>query len=244
MLIKEIEPIDKWGMNLLKEDNRETIIEKIIELPLQEACKIFARKGIQTVMSSANKNNVLKPGEKPKEKADVYGSGQQFFYPSPTFEDAGKGYAWIMLDFESLSDENKNLLFSLEERKDSNGCAVGEKAIWFVHPYRMGNLDFQIKVGRYSHDDLRTMLTEDEFADFKDIKYDEQLAEFEKRSIVLSYNDRYPSEVVILRMPINEQTTVDEVQEYFLKFAETFKSQQRNKIENGLNRKPEDEKTH
>ena len=32
-------------------------------------------------------------------------------------------------------------------------------------------------------------------------------------------------QTVILRMPINEQTTVEEVEEYFVQFAKTFKSQ-------------------
>ncbi len=225
ILVKQIEPINKQGINLLKTDNTEAIIEKVVELPLQEACKIFARKGIETVMSSANKNNVLQQGQKPKEKQDVFGNGQQFFWPRPSYEDAGKGYAWIMLAFESLSDENKDLLFSLEERKDTNGNAVGEKAIWFVQPCIMGNIDYQIKVGKYSNAFLSEVLTEDESSGFKNVKLDPKLAEFEKRRIVLAYNDRYPSETVFLRMPIDETTTVEEVQKYFVKFAQTFKSQ-------------------
>ena len=78
MLITNIEPIDKWGKNLLNEEEHtaEELIDTIIEEPLRAACKIFREKGIQTVMSSANKNNVLKEGEQPVEKHDVYGSGQ------------------------------------------------------------------------------------------------------------------------------------------------------------------------
>lgn len=129
MLISEIEPIDKVGINLLKRDNAETVIDQIIELPLRKACKIFLEKGIQTVMSSANKNNILPTGTAPTEKEDVYGDHQELQFPRPSFEDAGRGYAWIMLDFDSLSDENKDYLFALEEKKN------GEKAIWFIHPW-------------------------------------------------------------------------------------------------------------
>lgn len=70
MLITDIEPIDKWGKNLLKEEDStaEEIIDTIIEKPLRAACRIFREKGIRTVMSSANKNNVLKEGEHPIEK--------------------------------------------------------------------------------------------------------------------------------------------------------------------------------
>lgn len=35
----------------------------------------------------------------------------------------------------------------------------------------------------------------------------------------------YPLQTVILRMPINKYTTVEEVEEYFSQFAESFKSQ-------------------
>lgn len=48
-----------------------------------------------------------------------------------------------------------------------------------------------------------------------------------KRSIVLAYNSgMYQSDqVAILRMPINEETTVEQVDEYFSQLANSFKSQ-------------------
>ena len=154
-------------------------------------------------MSSANKNNIVKKGEKPTEKEDVYGSGQQYLKLRPTYEDAGKGYAWIMLDFDSLSDENKDWLFSLEEKKGKNNEPLGEKAVWFVHPCEINNLEYK-----------------------KKIEVDERLAEFEKRHIVLAYHwSMYPLQTVFLRKPINENTTVEEVEEYFSKLAESFKTQ-------------------
>lgn len=224
MLIKEIEPIDAVGVNLLKKDDAEVIIDQIIELPLRKACRIFRKKGIQTAMSSANKNNVLKPGEEPTEKEDVYGNGQQWFYPRPTFEDAGKGYAWIMLNWDTLSDENKDLLFSLEEKKGKDGEQIGEKAIWFVHPCEMGNIEFDLRIGKYDYDFLKQVAPDANVSE--SIQVDLRLIEFEKRHIVLGYNyGIYPSISVFLRMPINEQTTVEEVEEYFAKFAETFRKQ-------------------
>lgn len=33
-----------------------------------------------------------------------------------TFKSEGKGYAWIMINFSTLSDENKQILFSLEKK--------------------------------------------------------------------------------------------------------------------------------
>lgn len=217
MLISEIEPIDKFGCNFLEKNNPDDLINELIELPLREACRIFLKKGIQTVMSSANKNNVLKSGETPKEKADV--KGKHLFWPSPTFEDAGRGYTWIMLNFNTLSDENKDWLFSLEERKGNNGENIGEKAIWFV---RSSTYDFH-KLTK----NMACMFTEKEIIENTEI--DERLSIFEKKSFVLSYNDAYPSSTVFIRMPVNEQTTVEEVEKYFVKFAESFKTQEQEK---------------
>lgn len=225
MLIKEIEPINKAGVNLLQQDDIPNIIDEIIELPLRKACKIFKQKGIETVMSSANKNNVLPIGEKPTEREDVY--GKQWLYPSPTFEDAGKGYSWIMINFDSLSDLNKDLLFSIEEKNGNNGEKIGEKIIWFVHPFTMGNLDYKIRTGQYSYEFLKICLSDDEIP--QDIEIDERLSKFEKKHVVLSYNDRYPTNTVVIRMPINEKTTVEEVEEYFANFAKSFNDQIVNK---------------
>lgn len=125
MLITEIEPITEVGTSLLGEENLEETIARIIELPLQKACKIFAQKGIETVMSSANKNNVLPKGELPLEREDIRIRNMQIDGELPTFEDAGKGYAWIMLNFDTLSDENKDWLFEVEARKGHNDRSIG-----------------------------------------------------------------------------------------------------------------------
>lgn len=245
MLISEIEPIESIGINLLQKENPEGFIDEEIELPLRNACKIFLEKGIETVMSSSNKNNVLPIGEKPIEREDIYGnegnynfptedeakddivvSDGKIIYPFQTFEDAGKGYSWIMINFDSLSDYNKDFLFSIEEKTGDNGEKIGEKIIWFLHPFTIGNLDYKIKTGQYSYEYLRTCLSDDEMPE--KIEIDERLSKFEKRHIVLSYNEeRYPINTVLIRMPMKETTTVEEVDEYFTNFARCFKSQRR-----------------
>jgi len=60
----------------------------------------------------------------------------------------------------------------------------------------------------------------------ENIEKDERLTRFEEKSIILSYNNRYPVNVVIIRMPINSETTVGEVEDYFVKFAEILKQQE------------------
>lgn len=39
----------------MKEKNADEIINRIVEEPLRKACKELRRKGIETIMSSANK---------------------------------------------------------------------------------------------------------------------------------------------------------------------------------------------
>jgi len=203
MLISEVNPIDYRGINFLNIDGSESIINRVVELPLRNACKIFKNKGIETIMSSANKNNVLKPGTPRIEKEDVYGDGQQFLLNRPTYKEAGKGYAWIMLNFKTLSEENREWLFSLEEKKDEKGETVGEKGVWFVEP--------------------------NVFLPFGKLK-EVQSPKFYEKRIILGYNgDLYPRYAVILRMPISETTTVEEVDAYFSKLAESFKTQIKDK---------------
>lgn len=222
--IKDIEPINEVGRNLIDAQNIDEIIDAIIELPFRKICKILSQKGIESVMSSANKNNILKPGEKRKEKEDVYGSGQQWLYPRPMYDDAGCGYAWIMLNFDTLSDENKDILFALEETVDKNGNKIGQNVIWFVHPYEMGNLEYDLRCGKHTYEGLSKILSKNEMP--QGIEYDPKLAEFEKRHIVLGYNGGiYPEQSVFLRMPIDEETTVDELERYFEKMISVFQIQ-------------------
>lgn len=201
-LVKDIEPNRSRGINLLKAENGDELIDLIIEEPLKEPCRAFKAKGIETVMSSANKNNVLQEGEKAIEKDDV--KRKELFLHSPTFESAGKGYAWIMLNYDSLSEENKNILFLMEERIGKDGEKTGEKYVWFVHDF-FGNL---INLGKGS------------------INTDPSVKKFNQHAICMRYNNLYPERVVMLRMPITENTEISEVSRYFTGIAEVMKVQE------------------
>lgn len=230
MYIRDIEPNSSIGINLLNKANSQELIDRIIEEPLKKPCKDFYRKGIRTVMSSANKNNIVPKGKKPKKKADVAGRDQYFFLDPPTFEDAGVGYAWIMIDFDTLSSENKKIILELEAREDSDGNKVGEEAIWFVHPTTMGNIDYKMKTGRFDYRLLDIPVAEDE-KPIERIEPDPQYIQYEDKAIILAYNDRYPVNTVILRRSIDENTTIEEVEEYFCKISELLKNQRTQNIE-------------
>lgn len=202
MLVYEIKPIGKVGKNLLENKNADEIIETIIEKPMQKACKAFKNKNIETSMSSANRKNIVLKNNAFVNKKNIVIKNKQGKYP--TFIQAGKGYAWIMLNYNSLSDENRDILFSMQEN-------MGEDSIWFAKSCYVETMNKMRKVFRLEP------LTEK----FNDI-YAEK---FKQKQVVLMYNNKYPRRSVFIRMPINEKTTVDEVENYFDKIISQLKQQ-------------------
>ncbi len=202
MLVKEVKPIDKFGKNLLQEQDANSIIETIIEKPLQSACKQFKEKNIETSMSSANKNNIVKKNKKRVNKVDVLKKAEQ--NKIQTFLQAGKGYAWIMLNYNTLSDENRKILFDLEDQ-------LGEDSIWFV---KSNYVEFMNAIRK----PFRLKPLVETFDD----KYAQ---EFKSKQLVLMYNQRYPRRSVFIRMPIDENTKVEEVETYFNEITSKFKAQ-------------------
>lgn len=201
--IKDVSPNQGVGINLLNSNDADEIIDQMIEEPLREACRIFKGKNIETVMSSANRENVLKPGEKPKEKEDV----RIQTIDGPNFEDTGRGYAWIMLNYETLSSENKELLFSIEGTKNEAGEKIGEKLVWFIKP-------------------SNSLIMSQMKRELAKIEKDDSLKKFEEHAFVLEYSGMYPYRTVMLRMPLTEETTVGEVETYFSELASRFQEQE------------------
>ncbi|MCI8654988.1 MAG: hypothetical protein HFJ48_03835 [Clostridia bacterium] len=132
--------------------------------------------------------------------------GKQYLLDAPTYESAGKGYAWIMINYSTLSDENKEELFAIEETRDKNGSNVGQKIVWLIK-----GPSCMYTFGKNTNTEEKNELYE----------------KFKAKSFVFMYNsDRYPKEVAILRMPINSKTTVKDVELYFDKLIERFRVQQ------------------
>lgn len=200
MIISEVKPIGKVGKNLLKDKNSYEIIEKIIEKPLQKACIECKEKNIETVMSSANKNNLVKKNENIIHRLDVVEKKHKI----QTFAEAGKGYAWLMINYNTLSDKNRNIFFSLEKE-------LGEDAIWFVKSNYIDAMN-----------SIRRRLKMKEIVE----KFDDKYAnEFKEKQLLLMYNNNYPNRNVFIRMPINEETKVEEIEEYFSKIISKLEKQ-------------------
>ena len=130
-----------------------------------------------------------------------------------------------MINFDTLSDENKDMLFQLEEKVDKKGEKIGERLVWFVQPCHVSDLAYKIKTGQCTKEYLSSVLSKYDMRLYEGLEVDERLVEFKKRHIVLRYNGRYPTNTVMLRMPITEKTTVEEVENFFVKLTELFKTQ-------------------
>ena len=51
---------------------------------------------------------------------------------------------------------------------------------------------------------------------------DKYAKDFKEKQLLLMYNNKYPRRSVFFRMPIDENTTTDEVEEYFSEIANQF----------------------
>lgn len=202
MLISEIKPIGKVGKNLLNNKNADEIIKTIIEKPMQKACIVCKDKNIETSMSSANCKNIVKKGKKRINKKDVLEKLNN--NKTQTFLEAGKGYAWIMLNYNNLSDENREILFSLEE-------TLGEDSVWFVKSCYVETMNKLRKPFK-----LKPLVEtfNDKYAD-----------KFKEKQLILMYNNKYPRRSVFIRMPIDENTKVEDVEVYFDKILSKLKTQ-------------------
>lgn len=192
MLVSEVKRIGKVGKNLLENKNADEIIDLIIEKPLQKACKQCKEKNIETVMSSANKKNILKENQRRVKRKDYLERAQK--HKLQNFFQAGKGYAWLMINYNTLSDENRKIIYSLEKE-------LGEDAIWFVKSSYVETMNAIRKP-------LKLKLMEEKFED----KYAKR---FQERQLLVMYNNKYPRRNVFIRMPIDEKTKVEEVEKYF-----------------------------
>lgn len=192
MLVSEVKKIGKVGKNLLENKDANEIIELIIEKPLQKACKECKEKNIETVMSSANKNNIIKKGKKRINRKEVIEDAKK--HKIQSFTEAGKGYAWLMINYNTLSDENRKILFELEK-------ALGEDTIWFV---KSNYVDAMNAIRKRLKMKLMVETFNDKYAD-----------KFKERQLLLMYNNNYPRRCVFIRMPIDEKTKVEDVEEYF-----------------------------
>ncbi len=104
--VTDIEPIWAKYVPIYSEED----LKDVVELPLLNACKDLFRKNIRTIMSSCNKFNIIGLDKYAEDKEE--GQNMKFKYSY------GEHYAWIMIDYDSLSEENKSVLANYRSQQE------------------------------------------------------------------------------------------------------------------------------
>lgn len=228
MLLKEVIPIRGDSKTVYNERD----LTKLCEAPVLEACKIFMNLGISTVMSSGNRDNVLS-SQKPKvaynERDIISNSSNDFSY--------GYGYAWIMLDYDSLNHQNRDLVISLSNNESCEmiDCLSDTAKALFVQRCKIDNVkpsDNQLvqlclvpnRLCRlyFTHRRYKQSLSE-ALSQLKTNPnpFDNLSVSFYEKATML-FTTPYKERVVILRYPVGEMTTVEEVSSFFINLAAKF----------------------
>ena len=226
MKILEVDRIDGDSVQITSADD----LDKIVELPLLESCKIFYNLGVRTVMSSCNREDVLNK-DKPRKK-------------NITFKDNirrdwsfSNGYAWILLDFGQMSSENQEYLLLL---CDENNFSLVEK---LPENARKAFLDlWKLNDANPTNKELIELVTIPEIHGYVSPKVVEMYEKTDNTNprpndpIYTEFYDKkhtlfitpYVKRGVLLRYPLNDETTVEEVNNYFVELANTFSNQKEN----------------
>lgn len=204
-----------------KEIIDESDIDEIIERPLREAVKDLFRKNIITIMSSANEINVQWLDE---DGNNMYQTREDF---DATKYSYGEGFAYIILDYDSLSDKNKktidnlyNELNSQEEQQiytkpitTEQSYKGNKRIIYAIHQVENPEHAWQI-------DSENTLgLLTGTGAEASDIDF------MRKSNFV--YTTPYTERSVIIRYPVNEETEEEEVEEFFSSICSKLETQER-----------------
>ena len=207
MLVKDIKPINFDGEIDISDVNS---LSMCIELPVRDACSKLNQKGIKTLMSSANQNDV----EKRYEKINRYSN-----HPSEHYN-IGNGYAWIMIDWETLTPENKSILINLKIGNTPIPLTEKEKNN-LIHNCKLNNIDpnqseliafFEVVDERvlYENRDMIGQLPKDSEEDICFDKYRRGYT-----CVNSLCNHGFDFRTVVLRYPLDEETTVSDVIKYF-----------------------------
>lgn len=103
--VEEINPIWADKVTILSVED----LDGVVELPLLNACKELFKKNIRTIMSSCNNYNLLGYEKYANDiKYNLTNTMRQLYA-------YGEGYAYIMLDYDSLDDENKSIIHQMHD---------------------------------------------------------------------------------------------------------------------------------
>lgn len=223
MKVIEVDRIDGDSVKINGIDD----LYKIIELPLLESCKIFFNLGVITVMSSCNKYNVLN-NDKPIRKNVTFNDN---IYRDWSFSN---GYAWILLDFTTMSLENQEYSvslcdennFSLIEKLSKNAKKTFLELCKLNHANPSNKELIELVTIPRIYGKVPPRLVENyEKNDNENPRPNDPIYnEFYNRKRTL-FITPYIERGVLLKYPLNYETTVEEVNDYFVQLANTFSYQ-------------------
>lgn len=206
-LILDVEPIGFDGQ--IKLDDMSLYM--CIERPVRETCKALSDKGIMTLMSSANANDV---------KTRYTKIGMYRHLRGDEHFNIGNGYAWVMIDWASLSQENKQSFTKLNSGEIQIPLTETEKAS-FEHNCKLNQFPFKqselvkffevidyykLVIGQVTPNQLPQSSSEDTYFDSVKSGYvvDNSLL-----------NHSLDFRAVVIKCPIDETTKASDVNKYF-----------------------------
>lgn len=206
----------------------ETMQKLCLEKPVRKACLDLKKNGIETLMSSANANNILNKDKSVDESKIYIGENDSWVI--------GNGYAWIMLDWDQLSDANKQYLISIKNG-ELDLHLRGNEIDSLKHNSKLngkkGSPDEIIKF--YEYVDVPNEMARTFDFDSASIVANMQLSAlpsddyYDLSKVYLighnSLNNHMSQSrgnhfrTVAIRYPMNEKTTVDDVEKFYSKIV-------------------------
>lgn len=208
ILVKDIEPIKFDGEIDISD---EMALYMCIEFPVRNACMMLNEMGINTLMSSANKTDV----ESRNQKIDAFQnrSGEHF--------NIGNGYAWIMIDWESLSQDNKQKFIMLNNAIIPIELSNMEKEN-LIHNCEVNNFDVsQKELVSFFQVISFSLLSTNNRSLFKlhvnsdeDAYYEQNRRGYACNNSLCNHGDNFRT--VVIRYPLDENVTASQVNNYFM----------------------------
>lgn len=220
----------------------DEIMQKLcIEKPIRNTCINLSKNGIKTLMSSANAENIT--------NRDVRVDEQRIYIGQNDAWTIGNGYAWIMMDWDELSNENKQYLISI--RNNEIDLNLNENEVKNLRHNselngKKGLQDELIKFYEYV-DVSREIASSFDFDSEKVVKhlYLSPLSKdafYDLNKLYLlghnSLNNHLQNSsnhfrTVVIRYPMDKFTTIADVENFYNRISLEMIKNQKNKLDNG-----------
>lgn len=228
-LVSEIDLIALDG----EYDVNEEVLCKFIEKPVRKVCTDLTNYGVKTLMSSCNKKNIYNPLVKDDEFLFI---GHYDTKDKEAWK-IGNGYAWIMIDWDSLNDENRAYFINLHDqevpcnlndtelnrlRRISDGR--GSNIVKFYEYQKVDEFLNSIIEGLNDSRKYQLLTTISHKSIGVDKNYDSRSSVLYGCNSLNNHGSRFRT--LVLRYPVDENTKISEVENYFDGITKTIMSNQ------------------